>query len=109
MTKVQCNTIQQICILWKKIMTTEKYIVMYYDKSFRIHTYVVCKGKIHMKIVKLSKRKLLEKKALVKATKLHTTLERTRNLLRTKKNILATSKILQIRSAAMMGILGPRS
>ena len=61
-----------------------------------------------MKIDKLSKRKLLEKEALVKATKLHTALERTRNLLRTKKNILATSKILQIRSA-MMGILGIRS
>ena len=76
-----------------------EYILTYYG---------VCKEKIHMKIVKLSKRKLLEKEALVKATKLHTTLERTRNLLRTKKNILATSKILQIRSA-MMGILGPRS
>ena len=38
----------------------------------------------------------------------HYSLERTRNLLRTKKNILATSKILQIRSA-MMKILGPRS
>ena len=53
----------------KKIMTTEKYIVMYYDKSFRIHTYVVCKGKIHMKIVKLSKKKTSGERSFSKGNK----------------------------------------